>query len=481
MRVILGWISWPGQPISPAQHGGETKSSSFPFGDQPQRIPTPVTFPRRRCHRPHPTPHPSNALSNHSIAAPAMIRRRPSSPAPATPLEDDDLLEEILLRLPPHPSSLPRASAVCARWRRLLSDRRFLRRFGKHHRKPPLLGCFSGVGCRNTVFNPTLPAPDRIPAARFPAPLPPSSHEHWDLVGCRHGLAVILNPQRKEVILWHPLTGHQRRVPYPPWFTGNRTSHMHHASVLCAAAAAGEEDGHMPGECHLHPFKLAFVSCKVLEPTELCACLYMSESAAWGDMITTPTTSSIYNGMPAVMAGNALCWLLRGGNILEFDLKSERLGVIERPTDAHVDGGETFWTWQLIRTEDGGLGLAVLSKPQLTIQLWERKRNCAAGVVGWEPQRTIRLNKLFPSTVLGDVLQKFPRMKLACITEVVMVGYDEDANVIVLATYIGDFTLRLDQLRLTRFTRRYCRDFKTFYPYSSFYTTGRGVDGGAEI
>lgn len=44
-----------------------------------------------------------------------MIGRHGSSPAAA--LEDDDMLGETLLRLPPLPSSLPRASAVCKRWR----------------------------------------------------------------------------------------------------------------------------------------------------------------------------------------------------------------------------------------------------------------------------------------------------------------------------------------------------------------------------
>ncbi|KAK1629160.1 hypothetical protein QYE76_003475 [Lolium multiflorum] len=66
----------------------------------------------------------------------------PSSRAPA--LEDENLLQEILLRLPPQPSSLPRASLVCRRWRSTLSDPKFLRRFRKHHRDPPLLGFFAG-------------------------------------------------------------------------------------------------------------------------------------------------------------------------------------------------------------------------------------------------------------------------------------------------------------------------------------------------
>uniref|UniRef100_A0A0D9VEA4 F-box domain-containing protein n=1 Tax=Leersia perrieri TaxID=77586 RepID=A0A0D9VEA4_9ORYZ len=54
----------------------------------------------------------------------------PPAAAAAHPLEGDDLLTEILLRLPPQPSSLPRASTVCRRWRRIVTasaDPGFLR------------------------------------------------------------------------------------------------------------------------------------------------------------------------------------------------------------------------------------------------------------------------------------------------------------------------------------------------------------------
>uniref|UniRef100_A0A453N1T1 F-box domain-containing protein n=1 Tax=Aegilops tauschii subsp. strangulata TaxID=200361 RepID=A0A453N1T1_AEGTS len=50
-------------------------------------------------------------------------------------MDDDDLLCEILLRLPPQPCSLPRASLVCKRWRNLASDPGFSRRFRIHHRR----------------------------------------------------------------------------------------------------------------------------------------------------------------------------------------------------------------------------------------------------------------------------------------------------------------------------------------------------------
>lgn len=60
-----------------------------------------------------------------------------TSPAAAPPLECDDLLSEILLRLPPQPSSLPLASLVCRRWRSIASDAGFSRRF-RRRLLPPL-------------------------------------------------------------------------------------------------------------------------------------------------------------------------------------------------------------------------------------------------------------------------------------------------------------------------------------------------------
>ncbi|KAK1613906.1 hypothetical protein QYE76_019423 [Lolium multiflorum] len=143
-----------------------------------------------------------------------MSRRR-SSPAP---LDDDDLLGEILLRLPPQPSSLPRASLVCARWRIVLSDPQFLGRFRKRHGKPPLLGFFTGDVGRRHVFTPVLGSPDRILAARFSVPWSRKGYDRWDLRGCRHGLAVLVNDRGRGVVVWDPLTGQHRhhRVPFSP-------------------------------------------------------------------------------------------------------------------------------------------------------------------------------------------------------------------------------------------------------------------------
>ena len=151
---------------------------------------------------------------------------RLSSPAPPAALDDDDLLREILLRLPPKPSSLLRASLVCARWRGILSDPHFLGRFRNRHRKPPLLGFFTGDFGTRHVFSPFLGSPDRIPAGRFSVPRSCKSYDSWDFRGCRDGLAVLINDRGREAVVWDPLTGQHRRhrVPFPPGLsTGSKT------------------------------------------------------------------------------------------------------------------------------------------------------------------------------------------------------------------------------------------------------------------
>jgi hypothetical protein len=165
----------------------------------------------------------------------------PPTPAALRLPDDDDLLQEILLRLSPLPSSLLRAGLVCKRWRRLLSDPHFLRRFrALHHREPPLLGFFSGGV--DPSFNPTLDAPDRIPTRRFYLPLRPEVGEvGWDFFGCRHGLALILNLTSLDVTVWDPVTGDQRCVALPPGFdkNDNRLA-VRGGALLCCGGRASE-------------------------------------------------------------------------------------------------------------------------------------------------------------------------------------------------------------------------------------------------
>ncbi|XP_051177114.1 uncharacterized protein [Lolium perenne] len=381
-----------------------------------------------------------------------MSRRYSSS---ASPLEDEDLLQEILLRLPPMPSSLPRASLVCKSWRSILSDTRFLSRFRKHHRVPPLLGFFQGKpSWRNYIFTSILEPPDRVPAARFMVPL--SLSMHWGFMGCPQGLIVMFKESSCETVVCDPLTGQQHRVASPPVMNLDDGECWDTATVLCADA----EDGHVHGDCFSSPFKLVLICEGYLRAF---LCLYDSVSGVWGDVVSTTTTTICQNLFlrPGILAGNALCWGIGGGHILAFDLETQSLGVIEKPTDAHVTGDVLEVScFQPLRMENGGLGLAVLS--EFTVQLWAR--SICDGVVGWVLQKTILLEGLLPQEVHShDGPAHF-------------VGYDEDANMVVLSTMIGNFTLQLDSMLIRHIIRRNEMCYNSFYPYRNFYTAGRRVE-----
>ncbi|KAM3297368.1 hypothetical protein ACQJBY_039313 [Aegilops geniculata] len=365
----------------------------------------------------------------------------------SSPLEDSDLLREILLRLPPQPSSLPRASLVCPRWRSVVSDPKFRRRFRQHHRngKPPLLGFFTRPGDENFVFRPLLDPPDRIPAERFAVP----QKSGWDFMGCRHGLAVLISQSWRETVVWDPLTGQQRRMPFPKVLCPERWLQWH-STILCVDAEAG----HVHGDCFSSPFKLVLV----------CACcthaigvVYDSASGVWGNLISIETTAPM-SPRPGVLIGRVVYSLLHGGDVLAFDTERQSLGIIERPGDVPVSH---FTSIQPLRTDDGALGLAVTSMSEQNIQLWARKSNFD-GVVSWVLQKTVQLDELFSRTQIGFLVR----------------GYDEDTNVIFLASDSDDFMLQLETMQFTNIGIGYPRSFRIYYPYTNLYTTVKRVAGG---
>ncbi|KAM3296590.1 hypothetical protein ACQJBY_038767 [Aegilops geniculata] len=241
------------------------------------------------------------------------------SSAAAPPLEDENLLSEILLRLPALPSTLPRASLVCKRWRLLVSDPGFIRRFREHHRhSPPLLGYFIHDS-QGISYEPTMDAPDRVPAGRLSLLL---DHSYgFSLLGCQHGLVLISHDLPRQILVWDPVTGDQHRIAFPPWFDGFKN--QIHRGVL---RAAGQADH----------FQVVLVQATIWDKQHLqvLACVYSSETGGWGDLILTPIPAPAYcTGLSAVLVGNSLYWRLAGCfcALLEFDLERQSLAVIKVP------------------------------------------------------------------------------------------------------------------------------------------------------
>ncbi|KAK3127348.1 hypothetical protein QOZ80_7AG0572040 [Eleusine coracana subsp. coracana] len=144
-----------------------------------------------------------------------------ASPAAAL---TDDIVAEILLRLP-DPADLVRASAACVPYRRLATDRAFLRRYRALH-PPPLLGFLDHNG-----FHPALSPHAAAPVARavslaadFSFSFLPSPADRWIVRDARGGRVLLDrapeddggegSPVSTEVAVCDPL--HRRCVVLPP-------------------------------------------------------------------------------------------------------------------------------------------------------------------------------------------------------------------------------------------------------------------------
>ncbi|CAM0947656.1 unnamed protein product [Alopecurus aequalis] len=378
------------------------------------------------------------------------VRRRPRSPSSAAPLDDDDLLSEILLRLPPQPSSLPRASAVCRRWRSVASVPGFSRRFRRHHRRnPPLLGFFD---IHNDLsFVPALEAPNRVPHGRFS--LPPGLGDCFRSFGCRHGLALISLRKLLQVLVWDPATGDQHRIALPPGFN------MDKATISGAVLRAAGDGDH---------FQVALVGNGDKQDSLAVASVYSSETRVWSNLISAPLPpdysvigypTMIYTAMPAVLVGDCLYWRLTGSSssILEFDLGSHSLAVIPVPVDLHADKIGNF---RVVRADGGGLGFLFLS--EFSAQLWKRNTG-SDGVASWVLGRTIEMDKL---------LSLVPEER----GTLMIVGYAEDNNMALLWTVGGLFTISLESSHFTK--RLETKRLSHYHAFESVYTAESGIGGG---
>ncbi|KAM0911192.1 hypothetical protein ACQ4PT_013639 [Festuca glaucescens] len=363
----------------------------------------------------------------------ASRRRCPSSPA-ASPLDDENLLCEILLRLPSQPSSLPRASAVCKRWRRLVSEAGFFRRFRLQHcRNLPLLGFFEGS--KGLTFVPTLEAPNRVHPRRFS--LQRDGTDQYMLLGCRHGLFLIFLPERLQVLVWDPLTGDQNRIAVPAPF--DRRSANINGAVLRDAGR----------------FQVVLVMADDHDKqnVRVLACVYSSNTGVWGDLVSTPipyqaSLSSCWND--AVLAGDSLYWGLWGdlARILEFDLEKQSLTVIGLPVD-------TRDFFRITRTGDGGLGFICIL--EYSAQLWKRKTD-SDGVTSWMLGRTIELDKLFS-------------LKLRQNGNLMILGYAEENNVVLVWTISGLFMIHLESLKFKKLFETMTLSY--YYPFESVFPAGK--------
>ena len=113
-------------------------------------------------------------------------------------MDMEELIEEILLRFPPHdPALLVHAALVCKQWCRLVSGAGFRRRFREFHRTPPMLGFLYSS---RSYCSRSMPAK----FVRTDASCRPIAHlSHcWEVIDARHGRVLLAEPDKDALVIW---------------------------------------------------------------------------------------------------------------------------------------------------------------------------------------------------------------------------------------------------------------------------------------
>ncbi|KAL6641626.1 hypothetical protein ACP70R_019807 [Stipagrostis hirtigluma subsp. patula] len=355
----------------------------------------------------------------------------------------DDILIEILLRLPPHPACLLRASLACKHWQSLIVDHRFLCRFQAFH-GTPMLGVFTN-STSIPRFLPIGNPPDSATAAAFSIP-----DLHWHVLGCRRSHILLAGSSWRQLLVWNPINGNKHFIAAPP-DVDPRFNYGHvpesNATVLCAA---GHTDR---GYCHSCPFFVIWVfTCT----RYAYATKYSSETGSWLMMVSSPTPSEI-DFRPSILVGQVLYWPLKSKYILAFELGTRKLYPIECPPDTHDVYRRNV---HIMRTEDGGLGLAAVIKFNLHLWAWEPD---AKGVKRWVLRKIVELDKFLPFDVssLPLVNNRSGRRP-----PVRILGLVEDDDLVFIWTINGVFAV---QLKSMQFKKVFEADVSaTVYPYTGF-------------
>ncbi|CAL5032085.1 unnamed protein product [Urochloa decumbens] len=371
------------------------------------------------------------------------------------------VLPAILLRLPPDdPAGVVRAAAVCKSWLRVLADPAFAGRYRALHPSAPVLGFLHNQSHLH-VARFVLTSPSR------PSPAAAADHHRRHAHDCRHGRALFFDyGSLASFIVWDPTTGAVHKIPEVP-------DVLTQPAVVCAAAAAGCDHGGCGGGGH---FIVAFAGVQNIPEDyyfDAHACFWASDTREWSVHINIHLDHGRYRlaDRPAALVGDALYFvgtsgfllryrygLLRrvGRNILAAGVReAEVLSVIEPP-----QGNKRLGTVFAMAAEDGGLGLASMSKNSSRLYLWAMETE-TAGVAGddgrWVQSRIVDLNTLLPA---GGNPGSRP-----CLS-----GVGEDGSVIFVSTDDGVFTVELESSNVKKVCGEMGNKVDLVLPFMSFYT-----------
>uniref|UniRef100_A0A0D3FSG9 F-box domain-containing protein n=1 Tax=Oryza barthii TaxID=65489 RepID=A0A0D3FSG9_9ORYZ len=364
-------------------------------------------------------------------------------PPPSPSLRDlsDELVGEILVRLPPDdPACLLRASLACKAWRRILADRALRRRL---HRAPPVVGFLRiGMGEGDMRYGSRYTPNNGAASSRRPAagsrdlPL-------WLVLDCRHGRALFATPCPRrgaaattslghDLVVWDPFTNEHRLLPRPP------------SPFL----------PHLPGATS--------------------ARVYSSDTVEWSDT-TTVEHHDVFNYLEdrsplpcrSVLVGDTLYFTWSSTHAFELRLggAQRRLSIVygpPRPPPLIESSSPIF----MMSMGDDAVLRCVEVEPEdeklclrLRLRLWSRNVD-DNGVAQWIRGRAIELEPLLPDGALQT-----PWIP----SSVQLLGAVEGTDVIFVGTHSPDHPAAVYMVQLnSRRSRKVFDKCTSVVPYTSF-------------
>ncbi|KAL6880705.1 hypothetical protein ACP4OV_012270 [Aristida adscensionis] len=350
-------------------------------------------------------------------------------PPPA--LQLDELVEEILLRIPPgEPERLARAALACKRWRRLASSPGFRRRFCARHGAPPLLGVLRNIVGWDWEYT-DLDIVDR-------------EYPEIDVTGFAvdslHGRVLLHStPPMFQTVgsfaVWDPVTDGHWELPALPRLP---QQYGWKAAVLCNVTNGACD--HL--DCSQGPFLVAFVGA---ENSRVFSSIYSSEAGVWSEPKYTPWYGYLAGGVRAALVGNTLYFVLaEPTGILECDLSTGEMTVAYLPPPPNG-------RFVLTTAEDGGLGTLTLEGSRL--YLWSREAG-PDGEMRWAKGKLIELETFLS---VGAKLISFD-----------MVGFEAGVGVVYVGTKDASFIIHLKSGQVC--TIGGFNSSGDIVPYMGFYT-----------
>ncbi|KAF0895524.1 hypothetical protein E2562_013607 [Oryza meyeriana var. granulata] len=332
---------------------------------------------------------------------------------------NDDVLEEILVRLPSI-ASLARAACACARWRALASSSAFLRRFRALH--PSLLGHFATDADDELViptFHPSRAQFDGCSDAAVRGSdfflTHVDANAGWRIQDCRHGRVLLAN--ERDLLVYDPLSRRGVPIRRPRW--DDPSSHFTHCLL------AGDDDGDD------RPDSFRVVSVEHYGEGAARAAVFSSGTGAWrygrwDYRVINPKRPSECSYFPGMQAAGRVYWKHRDTTKLQvFDAGAMRFSYVRLPEGVHPRS-----KYAVGEAEDGGCCLVCLAEAPhgAVFKVWRLMIGKGSSSASWSSWKWELERRLLACEVIGKV--KYPPLRHVCsvVAGVVLISFQNHAG-----------------------------------------------------